>query len=183
MAGGSSEPSARPLGGSYLAATRGPIVRSVGSTIAWVAGIVTAYYIVPWNGGGATTVAFRIVLALALLIVVSVTAVPSVLKDPYPVLRAFRALAVVVALAIVSFASIYLLVSSNDSAAFTELLGSTDALYFSVTTTTTVGYGDISAKSEVARIVVMIQMVANVVVVGVTARVLFHAARQRTDIG
>lgn len=166
-----------------MAARRWLIVRSAGSSIAWVAGIVTAYYVLPWNGGVGATVAVRVVLALALLVVVSITAVSSVLKDPYPVLRAFRALAVVVALAIVSFASIYLLVSSNDPAAFSELLGSTDALYFSLTTTTTVGYGDISAKSEAARIVVMIQMVANVLVVGVTARVLFHAARQRADIG
>ena len=55
-----------------------------------------------------------------------------------------------------------------------------DSFYFAVVTATTVGFGDISAKSEPARIAVMAQMVTNVVVLGVAARVLVHAARRRS---
>ena len=86
-----------------------------------------------------------------------------------------------VALAVVTFASVYLLMSTRDASAFSEPLGRVDALYFSLTTATTVGFGDISARSSQARVVVMLHMVVNVVVIGVAARVLLSAAQRRID--
>lgn len=160
---------------------RRTIARSVASSLLWVAAIITAYYVLPLEGGAVSSVALRVVLALVLVVGVSVAAVPSVRNHRFPVLRAVQLLAVVVALAIVAFASVYLLMSSNRPMAFSEPLGHTDALYFSLTTASTVGYGDIHAKSEAARIVVMIHMVTNVAVIGVVARVIAHAARQRVE--
>ena len=96
-------------------------------------------------------------------------------------LTVFQALATVVGFALVTFASVYLLMSIDQEQAFSEPLGRTDALYFSITTATTVGYGDISAKTEAARIVVMIQMVINVVVIGIAARAMLQVARNRVD--
>jgi hypothetical protein len=141
--------------------------------------MVTAYYVLPWDGGAAASVAARVLGSLVTLVTVAVLAVRYVLQSTSPVTRAIEALAVVVGFAILSFASIYLLISSNDPAAFTEPLGRTDALYFSMTTVSTVGYGDISAKTEGARIVVMLHMLTNVVVVSVAARALLHTARRR----
>jgi hypothetical protein len=50
-----------------------------------------------------------------------------------------------------------------------------------MTTATTIGYGDISPRTEAARVVVMIQMVTNVAVIGAAARLLAHTVRQRLD--
>jgi voltage-gated potassium channel len=61
--------------------------------------------------------------------------------------------------------------------AFTEPLGKTTALYFTVTVFATVGFGDIVPKSEAARIVTTVQMLADLVVVGLVVRVLLGAAR------
>ena len=47
------------------------------------------------------------------------------------------------------------------AASFTEPLTRTDALYFTVTVFSTVGFGDIAAKSEAARIVLIVQMPAD----------------------
>jgi|SRR5215211_159311 len=47
-----------------------------------------------------------------------------------------------------------------------------DALYFTMTTLTTVGYGDAHAKGQAARILVMVQMVFNLVFVATAASVL-----------
>jgi hypothetical protein len=58
----------------------------------------------------------------------------------------------------------------------------TDGLYFTVTVFATVGFGDITAKSQTARLVVTGQMIANLIVLGIGAKVILGAvtrARQR----
>ena len=52
------------------------------------------------------------------------------------------------------FASTYYILSADDAATFTEPLSRSDALYFTVTIFATVGFGDISAQTESARLFV-----------------------------
>jgi voltage-gated potassium channel len=54
-----------------------------------------------------------------------------------------------------------------------------DALYFTMATFATVGYGDITPVSEPARFVTLLQMIGGLVLIGVVARVLIGAARLR----
>ena len=61
------------------------------------------------------------------------------------------------------------------AANFTQPLTRTDALYFSVTVFTTVGFGDIAAKSETARVVLIVQMLADLALLGAGAWVLLGA--------
>ena len=70
------------------------------------------------------------------------------------------------------FASAYFLMQRAAAGNFTQPLTSTDALYFSVTVFTTVSFGGITAESETARVVLMIQMLADLALLGVGARVL-----------
>jgi hypothetical protein len=60
---------------------------------------------------------------------------------------------------------------------FSEPMTRTDALYFTVTVFATVGFGDITAKTEVARALVTGQMVAGIVVVGIGARLIVDAVK------
>lgn len=53
-----------------------------------------------------------------------------------------------------------------------------DALYFSATTMTTVGYGDIHAAGQLARVVTTIQLVFDIVFIAAFARLLTDAARE-----
>jgi len=57
----------------------------------------------------------------------------------------------------------------------------TEALYFTVTVLSTVGFGDITPKTDVARIIVTIQMVLDLLVLGVVVRLILDAARRRSD--
>ncbi len=64
----------------------------------------------------------------------------------------------------------------------------TDALYFTVTVFSTVGFGDITAKSEVARLVVTSQIFVDLLILGLGVRILTGAItrgqrrqRQRHD--
>jgi hypothetical protein len=58
----------------------------------------------------------------------------------------------------------------------------TNALYFTVTVFATVGFGDITAKTEAARLVVTGQMLIDLIILGLGARVIVGAVtrgRQR----
>jgi hypothetical protein len=157
------------------------IARAVIVSVLIVAGLVTAYYLIPWEGGSAGQIVTRLVIVNLALIAVTMLSVQYVIRSRYPVLTLFQALAAVIGFALVAFASVYLLLSLDQEQAFSEPLGRTDALYFALTTATTVGYGDISARTEVARVVVMVQMVINFVVIGVATRALIHTAQKRID--
>jgi hypothetical protein len=57
-----------------------------------------------------------------------------------------------------------------------------DAVYFTVTVLATVGFGDIAAVTQTARILVTIQMLADLVLIGFVAKVLLGAAQQRRQV-
>ena len=84
----------------------------------------------------------------------------------YPGLRAAGALGLILPLFLVVFASTYFVMERASAASFTEPLTRTDALYFAVTVFSTVGFGDISAKSEAARVVLIVQMLADLALLG-----------------
>jgi len=57
----------------------------------------------------------------------------------------------------------YYLLAHYNPAEFIGLTTRLDALYFSMTTMTTVGYGDISASGQLARLLVTLQLAFNLV--------------------
>jgi len=62
---------------------------------------------------------------------------------------------------------------------FVGLATRLDAVYFTVSTLSTVGFGDIHAAGQTSRLAVIVQMVFNAVVVAAAIRLVFHAARRR----
>jgi voltage-gated potassium channel len=63
---------------------------------------------------------------------------------------------------------------------FDGLVTRLDAVYFTVTTLTTVGFGDIHATGQAARLAVTVQIVFNVVVLAAAVRVLGGVLRRRS---
>ena len=105
----------------------------------------------------------------------------------YPGLKAFEALGLIVPLYLLVFASTYFVMERASAANFTQPLTRTDALYFTVTVFSTVGFGDITPKSEAARVVLIVQMLGDIALLGAGARVLLGAMRRgqqrRSDAG
>jgi hypothetical protein len=69
---------------------------------------------------------------------------------------------------------------------FSQPLNHTDALYFTVTVFATVGFGDITATTAAARLVVTGQMIIDLIILGLGARVILGAVsrgRQRREPG
>jgi voltage-gated potassium channel len=76
------------------------------------------------------------------------------------------------------FASVYYAMARASPANFsTHHLTRTDALFFMVTTFTTVGYGDITPVSQSARLVVTGQMILELLVLGLGIRVFVGAVQ------
>ena len=103
----------------------------------------------------------------------------AVSRSRLPQLRAVEAAATTATLVVLIFASTYLAMSSHDPATFSEPFDHTASLYFTMTTVLTVGYGDLVARSDVARIAVIVQMVVDVAILGVSIRLLANTARTR----
>ena len=66
---------------------------------------------------------------------------------------------------------------------FDGRLTHTDGLYFAVSVFSTVGFGDITAKTEAARLVVTGQMVADLVVLGLALKIVSGAVSRRRQSG
>jgi voltage-gated potassium channel len=62
---------------------------------------------------------------------------------------------------------------------FAQLNTKVDALYFNVTTLSTVGYGDVHAVGQLARAAVTVQIVFNLVFIGAAAGIVTGALRSR----
>lgn len=148
------------------------------TSICLIALALGAYALSPSTVNSST--ALRLVIALLLVTGAIAFALRSVLRSPYPILRAVEMLTAVVSVSIVGFASVYLVMSTADGNAFSEPLGHTAALYFAMTTATTIGFGDITPKTNSARTIVMVQMATNVLVIGVAARAMLRAAKHRS---
>jgi voltage-gated potassium channel len=151
--------------------------RMVARALLTSAALVVLYYRLPLTGAlDASAIA---VLAVGLLVFAAVSAwqVRAILRSQYPALRAVEALAGAIPLFLVLFASAYLRIAAAQADAFSEPLSKTSALYFTITVFATVGFGDIAPRTEAARVATMVQMTADLVVVGLVVRVMLGAVR------
>ena len=73
------------------------------------------------------------------------------------------------------FSVCYFLMENAAPASFTVHLTRTEVLYFTITTFSTVGYGDIVPMTDSARVVVMISNCPDLVLLGVVVRVFLSA--------
>ena len=140
--------------------------------------LMVLYYLLPLDRPWDTGTAVRLLVGLLVFAGVTAWQVRAISGAGYPALRAAEALGLIVPLYLLLFASTYFVMERASAANFTEPLTRTDALYFTVTTFSTVGFGDITPKSEVAIVVVIVQMLADLAVLAAGLRVLLGAVRR-----
>ena len=136
--------------------------------------IVVAYYTLPLDRPADAGLIILIVGLLALAGILS-WQIRMIVGSPFPRIRAAETLIVGIPLLLVVFASVYYLIGKAQVDSFSESMSKTDAMYFTVTVFSTVGFGDITAKSESARTLVTLQMLFNLVVFGLVAKLIFGA--------
>jgi len=140
--------------------------------------LMVLYYLLPMDKPWDTGTAVRLLVGLLVFAGVTMWQVRAIADAGYPALRAAEALGVIVPLYLLVFSSTYFLMERASAANFTEPLTRSDALYFTVTTFSTVGFGDITPKSEAAIVVVIVQMLADLAVLAAGLRVLLGAVRR-----
>ena len=150
------------------------LLRALASTV----GLVALYYLIPLDPSSVGVTLGQLVVGLLALIGLVVFQVRSIVRAQYPALRAVGALATSVPLFLLLFAGTYYVMGRMSEANFSEPLTRTDALYFTVTVFATVGFGDITATTEGARVLVTAQMIAGVVIIGLGARVIVDAVKR-----
>jgi bacteriorhodopsin len=95
----------------------------------------------------------------------------------HPELRAAEALAIAVPIVLIVFAFTYLSLSHVRPGSFSEPLNHVRAVYFVITVLSTVGFGDITPKTDAAMIVVSFQIMLDLVLLVGIVRAVFFAAQ------
>ena len=147
--------------------------------------LVAVYYLAPLSRMSDVPLTLSLVAGLIALTTVASWQLKSVVRARHPGIRAIQALATTAPLFLLLFATSYFLMAQADADNFSvHPLTRTDTLYFTVTVFATVGFGDISAASQAARILVIVQMILDLLVLGLGIRVFLGAVqrgRERPD--
>lgn len=153
-------------------------VRSVATVLLYL----VAYFALPWKtfddwAGLAIVLAF---LAVALL--TAVWQIGQIMRSPTPAVQAIQALAIIAPIYLLAFSLGYFMLSANDPSQFNEPLSRMSSLYFTISVFATVGFGDITASVDLSRAVVTVQMVLNLIVVGVGIKIILAAVKWGRDL-
>jgi len=141
--------------------------------------LLAVYYVVPMDTAALDVRGILVLIGCLLAFVALVVwQLRAIIQSEYPGLRAIETLSSTVPLYILGFATAYFLAQNSNSANFSQSLTRTDALYFSVTVLSTVGFGDITAKTDPARLIVTAQMFFDLILLGFGARVFIGAVER-----
>lgn len=156
-----------------------PALRMAARLVAVVGALVVAFALVPIHTGPAAqhAVVWAGLTALVLFVVAFARQVRRILDSPYPLLTGVEALVVVLTVFLLGFALVHVSLAASDPSSYSEPMDKVDAVYFTVTVLSTVGFGDITPVTSAARVVVTVQMLADLALLAVTLRVIFGIAR------
>jgi len=101
-----------------------------------------------------------------------------VVKSKRPGLVAAESLILSAALFIAIFSAIYVIIEGDSPGSFSEPIDHFTAAYFTLTVLATVGFGDITAVSDIARFIVMLQMALGLGFLAVIIKVFTGAAQR-----
>jgi voltage-gated potassium channel len=165
-------------------AERMPVVRRLPRGLLSVAAVVGLYYVVPLD---LPTSAGGVALTVLALMASLVTLTCLLFRQGRRLMHAppgdesvlLESLVLLVFLVVPLFAFGYYALQHSDPDQFADLETKTDALYFATSTIATVGFGDVHATGQIARVVVTIQMAFDLVFVAAAASLLTTRIRER----
>jgi voltage-gated potassium channel len=168
-------------GDTAASARRRRVIREITKLILTVAALFALYFVAPLGLLTRVPIGLTLVAGLVLLGAASTWEVLAVTAADRPAVRALEALLRIIPLFLILFAAAYSVLEQGDPGSFTGPLTRSDALYFTVTVFSTVGFGDIAASTELSRDMVTFQMLLDLVILGLGLRVLTRAVQVGTD--
>jgi voltage-gated potassium channel len=157
---------------------RGSSRATLAVTAATVIGGLALYGVAPMEGRRAWLGLLLGVGALAVIVPLTVSRARRLAVSDRPILDAAETLVLLFTLLVLGFASGYVVLSQH-AGQLATVDTKIDALYFTLTTLSTVGFGDAHAVGQTARVVVSVQMVFNLVFIATAVRLLTSVARER----
>jgi hypothetical protein len=140
--------------------------------------LVTIYYLFPFTPRSGWVTVLELAVGLSFLVGLITWQVRSIVRSRYPGIRAIESLATTTPLFLLLFAATYYVMSQAGADTFSETLTRTDSLYFTVTLFSTVGLGDITPQTQVARLLVTGQMILDLVILGIGLRLFIGAVNK-----
>jgi len=141
---------------------------------------VVAFFLLPLDSEfGELIAAMLVIAAAASLVPLSIRQAQTVLTSPDPLFDATRCIVSALVFLVVAFSSAYFVLAANYDNQVKGLDTKLDAIYFTITSLATVGFGDITATGQTGRAIVSSQMVVNFAVLAVSLRVVTWALKER----
>ena len=150
--------------------------RDIVRLVAIAVGLFLLYVLVPLSF---TRQWFGLTVGLVAIVAVAPFAVKramAVSNSDRPVLAAVEAVVVLVSMIVFGFSILYLAINRHGDQ-FEGLRTKVDAVYFTVATISTVGYGDVHAVGRAARAAVTVQILFDLTLVATSIRLIMNAAR------
>ncbi len=143
--------------------------------VATVALCGVGYFVLPWTSVDGISTVMLLVGGLLVVLAVAVWQIRQILRSDETTVQAIETLALILPVYLLGYAVGYSLMSQSSPTYFSEPLSRMDALYFSLTVFSTVGFGDITATTDPSRAVVSVQIIGNLILIGVGIRVVAAA--------
>jgi len=159
------------------AARRRLVFRAVLTPVLIIVGLLLLYYLLPLVDRRQVSTVVSLFLGLLVVAVLLIWQINKIKTARYPRIRAIEALSLSAPLFILVFSTVYFVTSQASPHSFNQVLDRTSALYFAVTVFSSVGFGDIVPVTDLARVMVIIQMLGDLVLVGIVARVILGAVQ------
>jgi hypothetical protein len=141
-----------------------------------VAGFVL-YFTLPFDSTNDFNTGLALLVGLVAVAALTAWQAWTIAHSPFPLIRAVEGLMTTFPLVMLLFATTYFVMEQYQAHSFTQGMTRVDSLYFTVTTFATVGYGDITPVTESARLTVILQMVVDLVLIGLVARAFVNSVR------
>lgn len=157
------------------------VARALLRPTATAALLVVGYFLLPLQNTHQDGAWLYLTGGVIIVAVVLAWQLRQIVRAEYPMLQAIEALATVLPTYLLAFSATYVLLSGSNPASFSERLTHMASLYFSVVVFSTVGFGDITPQTDSVRAVVTIQIIGNLLIIGVGVRLLLSAVKRGQD--
>ena len=157
------------------------MLRSVAIIVLAWALVFGAFFVLPIGHESGLRAVVRLGADIAMIAALIAWQIRRISVAELPELRAAEALGIIVAVFLVAFSALYLALSHETPGTFTEHLSHAKALYFTITIFSTVGFGDITPRTDAARLVVSAQMLLDLALIGAGVRLILNVAKSSFD--
>jgi voltage-gated potassium channel len=154
------------------------VTRRVLSVAFLVTLILVAYFVVPVNDKFHADDLVRLGIAVLSLAVLAAGMIQLLRVHAEDNERRVEGLILGIVVVVIFFALGFYLLARHDPQQVAGLNTRVDALYFAMSTLSTIGFGDVHATGQVARVLVMVQVIFDLVFITAAARLVTAHVRQ-----